>query len=248
MTLISVIVTNYNHGQYLLKAIESIENQTLAKKDVEIIVVDDCSIDEETPEVLNWIESKKGDIKVIRRTSNLGKWNALNEGIAEAKGTYIALQDADDVSAPQRLELQLWQMNKLGSYHNVCGFQNILQDEDIDTVLSYPAVSKEDIPEPYGHKHTLEQCLMCWNAKEIKHYVASMHYEVCGASSIFYRRHWEAGMKFLPGNLGIRTQKGEDSDHNTRMTLLLQRTSILTLPLYGYRRGSTTNFSFQESI
>ena len=134
------------------------------------------------------------------------------------------------------------------SYHNLCGFQNILQDEDIDTVLSYPTVSKEDIPEPYGHKHTLEQCLMCWNAKEIKHYVASMHYEVHGASSIFYRRHWEAGMKFLPGNLGIRTQKGEDSDHNTRMTLLLQRTSILTLPLYGYRKGSTTNFSFQESI
>jgi hypothetical protein len=55
-------------------------------------------------------------------------------------------------------------------------------------------------------------------------------------------------MKFLPGNMGLRVQRAEDSDFNTKMTLLLQKTSIVMEPLYFYRRNTSTNPAWLENL
>lgn len=98
-TLISVIMSVHNAEAYLKEAVESILSQTF--KDFEFIVVDDASSDNS----LKILESYP-EIKIIKNTENLGLTKSLNIALRQAKGEYIARMDADDISLPNRLEVQ----------------------------------------------------------------------------------------------------------------------------------------------
>lgn len=95
---VSVIIPTYNAGQYIKDAIKSALNQTY--KNIEIIVVDDGSIDD-TGEVV-----KNYEIKYLRK-ANGGPASARNVGIKEARGEYIAFLDADDLWLPEKLQEQI---------------------------------------------------------------------------------------------------------------------------------------------
>lgn len=95
LPLVSVILPNYNHGPYLSAALDSVLAQSHPALD--IIVVDDGSSDNSI-EVLQPWESR--GVRVIRQ-ANQGVSAARNRGIREARGSYIAFLDADDVW-PQR--------------------------------------------------------------------------------------------------------------------------------------------------
>ena len=90
--MISVIVPVYNSEKFLDKCIESILNQTFA--DFEIILVDDGSTDTSGKICDEWAQ-KDHRIKVIHQ-QNSGVSVARNNGIATAKGEYIAFVDSDD--------------------------------------------------------------------------------------------------------------------------------------------------------
>jgi len=90
MIEVSVIIPCYNSGSTLLRAVESIQGQTI--KNIEIIIVNDGSDDSYTLEVLRNISKK---IKVISQ-KNMGLSAARNTGIREAKGKYILPLDSDD--------------------------------------------------------------------------------------------------------------------------------------------------------
>lgn len=92
MELVSVIIPCYNQGAYIEECIDSIENQSYKK--IEIIVVNDGSDDEKTINTLDKI-SIKNNIKIITCKNN-GVSEARNIGIANSKGKYILLIDADD--------------------------------------------------------------------------------------------------------------------------------------------------------
>lgn len=92
----------YNGADYLDQAVESILGQTW--DDFEFIVADDASTDG-TPEMLARFDDPR--IVRLRNDANLGLARSLNRGLAVARGRYIARQDADDVSLPQRLALQV---------------------------------------------------------------------------------------------------------------------------------------------
>jgi glycosyltransferase involved in cell wall biosynthesis len=89
---ISVIITNYNYGKYLSRAIRSVINQSLERKKYEIIVVDDCSIDDSRKVIENFYEH----IKPIFNDKNLGLASSCNVGIKQAVGKYMIRVDADD--------------------------------------------------------------------------------------------------------------------------------------------------------
>lgn len=97
--LVSVVIPAYNAERYIADAIRSVLNQTYPW--FEIIVVDDASQDK-TAAVVESI--KDGRIHLIRHHSNKGAGAARNTAIEAAKGRWIALLDADDAFAPQRLE------------------------------------------------------------------------------------------------------------------------------------------------
>jgi glycosyltransferase involved in cell wall biosynthesis len=99
---ISVIMSVYNGEKYLREAIESILNQTIT--DFEFIIVNDGSTDKSL-EIIQSFDDER--IKIINNEKNIGLTTSLNKALKEAKGEYIARQDADDISLPNRFEEQL---------------------------------------------------------------------------------------------------------------------------------------------
>ena len=102
--VVSVILPVYNGGLYLRAAISSILGQTYG--DFEIIVVDDGSSDDSEMLVDEFNDPR---IQLLRQT-NQGLAATLNRGISLARGAYIARQDQDDLSHPDRLTLQVAHM------------------------------------------------------------------------------------------------------------------------------------------
>ncbi len=100
-TEISVILPIYNASLYLKDAIDSILNQSF--RDFELIVYDDGSTDGSRT-----IVDSYQDDRIIKRyfDDNQGLIKILNLGFSEAKGKYIARMDADDISHPNRFEIQ----------------------------------------------------------------------------------------------------------------------------------------------
>ena len=107
--LVSVLMSVYNGEPYLRQAIESILDQSFA--DFEFIIVDDGSQDR-TWDILREYAARDARIVLIQNEANIGLTRSLNKGLAQARGKYIARQDADDVSLPERLELQVRYLEK----------------------------------------------------------------------------------------------------------------------------------------
>jgi len=101
---VSVIMSVYNGERYLREAIESILDQTM--KDFEFIIVNDGSTDK-TSKILEEYSRKDRRIKIINNMKNIGLTKSLNIALKVAKGDYIARMDADDLSLPERLEMQM---------------------------------------------------------------------------------------------------------------------------------------------
>ena len=93
---------NYNRGQFIGDAIESILAQT--HKKLELIIIDDASTDDSLEVIRSFEDSR---IKLICNNENLGVSVARNRGIDVAKGNLIAFMDSDDISLACRLEKQL---------------------------------------------------------------------------------------------------------------------------------------------
>ena len=103
--LVSVIMGVYNADHKLLTtAVNSILSQTY--KNFEFIICDDAS-NNGTSEWLAEYPKKDKRIRVILNATNQRLAGTLNRCIAAAKGTYLARQDDDDFSDPQRLEKQV---------------------------------------------------------------------------------------------------------------------------------------------
>ncbi len=98
---VTVLMAVHNGERHLRESIESVFAQTFA--DFELLVVDDGSTDA-TPEILSRYADPR--LRVVRNELNLGLTRSLNRGLAESRGRYVARQDADDVSAPERLARQ----------------------------------------------------------------------------------------------------------------------------------------------
>ena len=105
---VSVVMCVHNGERYLYEALESVLNQTF--EDFEFIIVDDASADN-TPAILKEYAAQDGRIRLMRNAHNLGLTRSLNKALRLAKGEYIARQDADDISLPQRLEKQVEFLN-----------------------------------------------------------------------------------------------------------------------------------------
>lgn len=101
---VSIVMPVYNGEKYLQESVESILNQTFP--DFEFIILDDGSLDS-TPRLLADYAERDARLVIHRFAENQGLASALNFGIHQARGEYIARMDIDDVSLPERLEKQV---------------------------------------------------------------------------------------------------------------------------------------------
>lgn len=124
---VSVVTTVYNGEAYFGRAIPGILAQSF--EDFEFIVVDDGSQDR-TPELLREVAATDARVRLFF-PGRLGAARAYNFGTAQARGEYIARQDFDDRSYPDRLRLQVALLDGEPGV-GVVGGHYILVDENRD--------------------------------------------------------------------------------------------------------------------
>lgn len=110
---VSVIVAVHNESPALLKAaLDSIKNQTF--RNFEVVICNDASCSATSRFLYEYVKNadKSADITVIHNKSNMGAAKARNRAMHSAKGKYIAIMDADDISDKRRLELQVNYLNE----------------------------------------------------------------------------------------------------------------------------------------
>jgi glycosyltransferase involved in cell wall biosynthesis len=134
--VVSVIMNAYNAEKYIAESIQSILNQTF--KNFEFLIYNDGSSDG-TQFVIDGFNDSR--IKVTSLKENKGVVYCKNMGLKEARGKYIAQMDADDISLPDRLKLQVEYLEKhtdvglLGAQLKILGSNEVnnkpLHDTDI---------------------------------------------------------------------------------------------------------------------
>jgi len=101
--LISVLMTVYNRERFVGEAIESILDQTY--RNLEFVIVDDGSTDH-SGKIVKELADRDSRIKFISHPTNLGISTAVKSGLPHCTGKYIGRMDSDDISLPNRLEVQ----------------------------------------------------------------------------------------------------------------------------------------------
>lgn len=101
--LVTVLMSVHNGRAFLPAALDCILGQTLT--DLEFIVIDDGSTDD-TWELIQARAAGDPRLRPVRNPANLGLTRSLNRGLALARGRYLARQDVDDESRPERLAQQ----------------------------------------------------------------------------------------------------------------------------------------------
>lgn len=97
----------HNGEAYLSEAVDSILRQSL--RDFELLIVDDASTDESVGIIERYKDPR---IRLLRSSERLKLSGVLNLGLDNARGDYVARMDADDISLPRRLEIQVRHMNR----------------------------------------------------------------------------------------------------------------------------------------
>lgn len=130
MPTVSIIMGVYNCKDYsmLRKSVESVLQQTY--EDYEFIICDDGSTNDTLKE-LEKIAQSDSRIKIISYDKNCGLNHALNCCLAESQGKYIARQDDDDISKPERLEKQVRFLDENPEYTIVGTCADVFDDKGI---------------------------------------------------------------------------------------------------------------------
>jgi glycosyltransferase involved in cell wall biosynthesis len=145
--LVSVILPVFNAQRYIRSAVYSVLQQTLA--DFELIVIDDGSTDQ-SRSILQDLAGRDRRIQLISRP-NKGLVATLNEGIAAARGNFIARMDADDLCMPTRFARQVGYLNA----HPECvllGCDVLYIDEEGDPIGRMPDIA-------FGHEKITQDLL-----------------------------------------------------------------------------------------
>lgn len=126
--MISVIVPIYKVEDYLDQCLLSIINQTY--KDIEIICVDDCTLDNSINIVKKYMREDPR-IRLINHERNKGLGGARNTGIDNARGEYIAFVDSDDVLDLSMLEKMERAIKKYNVDSVVCSISRFIGEKEI---------------------------------------------------------------------------------------------------------------------
>ncbi len=111
---ISIILPTYNRDRLIMRAIQSILNQTYTKW--ELIIVDDGSTDS-TQQIVQSMGEQR--ISYIKNEQNMGAAHQRNHGVKLAHYDYLAFQDSDDVWIVDKLEKQVNYLSKHAEFDMV---------------------------------------------------------------------------------------------------------------------------------
>jgi glycosyltransferase involved in cell wall biosynthesis len=110
--MVSVIISSYEKGKWLLEAVDSVFQQTY--RPIELIVVDDASGDGSIEELMaikgQYSHDEGFAMHIHRRSIRRGHGAAINLGLRNSKGRYIQILDADDLIGRKKIQYQVEQL------------------------------------------------------------------------------------------------------------------------------------------
>ncbi|RPI18218.1 MAG: glycosyltransferase family 2 protein [Ignavibacteriae bacterium] len=159
---ITVLMPAYNCAKYIKASIKSILNQTY--KDFELLIVDDGSTDN-TCEI---VESFKDERIIYKKTEHKGTAAALNYGLDNASGDWIARIDADDLNVPVRLEKQVKFLNANPDYDVISSWSVYFNDKNRILFPLREPIIHEDIVLNLNLHNPLNQSGVMYNKELIK--------------------------------------------------------------------------------
>jgi|SRR5699024_174456 len=152
---VSVIMAAYNAEKYILESINSILDQDF--RDIELIICDDASTDS-TWSLICEAKGKDGRIVAMQNESNLKAAASRNKCIKLAKGEYIAIQDADDISMPGRLSKQIKALENNEEYDFISSGMSLFDENGVwkkITPKKYPTKYDFLTSTPFLHGSTM---------------------------------------------------------------------------------------------
>lgn len=105
---VSVIVPTYNRGSQILLTLDVLFRQTIAGNEIEIIVVDDGSVDSTKQEIQQYIQEHPNiSVQYFYYPANRGKASVCNDAIRMARGALIVFTDDDCIPEPDWIEMHI---------------------------------------------------------------------------------------------------------------------------------------------
>lgn len=147
---VSVITPVYNVEKYIGKTLESVFAQTY--KDIEIVLVDDCSKDN-SAQIIAGYKEKHLEIIYYLQPKNMGAGAARNKALELASGQYVAFLDSDDLWLPEKTERQLNLMKEKKSPFSYAAIE--MMDEEGKTIKS-----KRNLKETCDYKYLLHNTII----------------------------------------------------------------------------------------
>lgn len=120
--LLSIIIPSYNHEKFIGEAIQSVINQKY--QNWELIIVDDGSKDHSVEIIKKFDDSR---IRLFLQ-ENQGAHNAINRGLREAKGGYLAILNSDDVYEADRFGIMIAEMEKDPQIGFMCSYIRVIDN------------------------------------------------------------------------------------------------------------------------
>ena len=100
--VVSVIMTCFDHEEFLVQALEAVRAQTY--RPIQLIVADDASTDSSADRIARWLDTHWRDATFIRHEVNAGVCRTLNEALPLVTGEFVTITSADDWMEPERLD------------------------------------------------------------------------------------------------------------------------------------------------
>ncbi|MES2454299.1 MAG: glycosyltransferase [Bacteroidota bacterium] len=144
---ISVLLSLFSKENecFFNRSMESIWDDQIRKPD-EIILVQDGPLTEKLNSIVSkWKDKIPTILKVVPLAKNVGLASALNEGVKQCSGDYIARMDTDDISLPNRFFIQEEYLKKNPDIALVGGAMIEFNDEDGDIATRVMPLKYEDI-------------------------------------------------------------------------------------------------------
>ena len=133
--IVSVIIPAYNPGERIIDALDSVRDQYY--RPIEIIVVDDGSIDPLKRIVSKWSSAnsdRKFRLKYIRQL-NRGPGAARNTGFRAASGFFVQFLDSDDLIHPEKISRSIQELRRTNADIAVCQVYRFEEQKDLETRL-----------------------------------------------------------------------------------------------------------------
>lgn len=129
--LVSIVTPTYNSAKYIAETIQSVQKQTY--QNWEMIIVDDCSSDNTTDLIKDFI-AKDNRIQLHVLESNSGPAVARNKGIENASGKYMTFLDADDIWSEDFIEISIKTIQETGIQFVFSSYRR--SDEELNFIYS----------------------------------------------------------------------------------------------------------------